>query len=230
MRKANITILGGKNVEERIVATFSIVGYDPTTKEWGIAVQSRFLAVGSVVPWAKAGVGAIATQSYANTTFGPTGLELLAQGKSAQEVMDILVESDPDRGKRQVGIVDAQGNVANYTGSDCFDWAGGITGQNFTVQGNILVSEETVEAMAKTFVETTGSFAHRLLEALEAGQGAGGDSRGQQSAALFVVQDGAGYGGFNDVKIDLRVDDHHEPITELKRVFQVHQTLFAKRS
>ncbi|NMA60719.1 MAG: DUF1028 domain-containing protein [Firmicutes bacterium] len=222
-------MLGGNKVTEQIVATFSIVACDPNTKEWGVAVQSRFLAVGSVVPWAKAGVGAIATQSYANTTFGPKGLELLAQGKSAQEVLNILIESDPERDKRQVGIVDAQGNVANYTGEGCFDWAGGVTGPNFTVQGNILVSEETVQAMAKTFIESEGSLAHRLLEALEAGQAAGGDSRGQQSAALFVVQEGAGYGGFNDVKIDLRVDDHKEPISELKRIYQVHQALFAKR-
>lgn len=214
---------------ERIVATFSIVGYDPDAQEWGIAVQSRFLAVGSVVPWAKAGVGAIATQSYANTTFGPKGLELLAQGNSAQEVLDLLIESDPERDKRQVGIVDARGNVASYTGEGCFDWAGGITGQYFTAQGNILVSEETVQAMAKAFMEIEGSLAHRLLEALEAGQAAGGDSRGQQSAALLIVQEGAGYGGFNDVKIDLRVDDHPEPITELKRIYQVHQTLFVKR-
>jgi uncharacterized Ntn-hydrolase superfamily protein len=215
---------------ERIVATFSIVGYDSQTKEWGIAVQSRFLAVGSVVPWAKAGVGAIATQSYANTSFGPRGLELLAQGKSAQEVLDILVESDHERDKRQVGIVDSQGNAANFTGESCFHWAGGITGQYFTAQGNILVGEETVQAMADTFTKTAGSLAVRMLKALEAGQAAGGDSRGQQSAALLVVQDGAGYGGFNDVKIDLRVDDHQEPITELKRIYQVHQTLFAKRS
>lgn len=222
-------MLGGNNVIEQIVATFSIVAYDPNTQEWGVAVQSRFLAVGAVVPWAKAGVGAIATQSYANTTFGPRGLELLERGKSAQEVLDILIESDPGRDKRQVGIVDAQGNAANFTGEGCFDWAGGVTGPNFTVQGNILVSEETVQAMAETFIEAEGSLAHRLLEALEGGQAAGGDSRGQQSAALLVVQEGAGYGGFNDVKIDLRVDDHEEPISELKRIYQVHQALFAKR-
>lgn len=216
-------------MQSKIVATFSIVAHDPNTKEWGIAVQSRFLAVGSVVPWAKAGVGAIATQSFANTTYGPRGLELLAQGKSAQEVVDFLVQADPNPEKRQVGVVDAKGNVANYTGIECFDWAGAVIGPYFTAQGNILVSEETVQAMGATFISAQGSLAHRLLEALEAGQAKGGDSRGQQSAALLVVQEGAGYGGFNDVKINLRVDDHEEPIAELKRIYQVHQTLFAKR-
>ncbi len=213
-----------------IVATFSIVGYDPDTKEWGIAVASKFLAVGAVVPWAKANVGAIATQSYANTSFGPKGLELLAQGKSASEVMDILIESDSERHLRQVGIVDSLGNAVTFTGDKCHDWAGGATGDYFAVQGNILVSEETVLAMARTFEDTEGEFAYHLLEALGAGQRAGGDSRGQQSAALFVVQDKAGYRGFNDVKVDLRVDDHEEPITELKRIFAVHQGIMAKMS
>lgn len=217
-------------MQEQIVATFSIVGYDPETEEWGIAVQSRFLAVGSVVPWAKAGVGAIATQSYANTTFGPKGLELLAEGKSAQEVMDLLIASDPGQAKRQVGIVDAQGRAATFTGEECHEWAGGITGENFAAQGNILVSEETVQAMADTFVSTEGTLGERLLQALAAGQAAGGDSRGKQSAALYVVQKDAGYGGFNDVKIDLRVDEHELPITELQRIYQVHQSLFGKRS
>lgn len=213
-----------------IVATFSIVGYDPDTKEWGIAVASKFLAVGAVVPWARANVGAIATQSYANTSFGPKGLELLAQGKSASEVMDVLIEGDPERHLRQVGIVDSLGNAVTFTGDKCHDWAGGATGDYFAVQGNILVSEETVLAMARTFEDTEGEFAYRLLEALGAGQRAGGDSRGQQSAALFVVQDKAGYRGFNDVKVDLRVDDHEEPITELKRIFAVHQGIMAKMS
>lgn len=215
-------------MKEPIVATFSIVGYDPKTDEWGIAVQSKFIAVGAVCPYAQSGVGAIATQSYANTSFGPKGLELLAEGKSAQEVLDILVASDPGQAKRQVGIVDSQGNAANFTGNQCHGWAGGITGKNFTAQGNILVSEETVNKMGVTFSETAGSLAHRLLEALDAGQAAGGDSRGQQSAALLVVQDKGGYGGFNDRKVDLRVDDHHQPITELKRLYGLHQDVFAR--
>lgn len=216
-------------MEERIVATFSIVGYDPKTKEWGIAVQSKFVAVGAVCPWAKAGVGAIATQSYANTTFGPRGLELLAEGKSAEETMEILLASDPGREKRQVGIVDARGNAATFTGAECHDWAGGVTGENYAAQGNILVSEATVQALADTFVASAGSLGDRLLGALAAGQAAGGDSRGKQSAALLVVQDKGGYGGFNDIKIDLRVDDHEKPISELKRVYLVHQDIFSSR-
>ncbi|NLJ75165.1 MAG: DUF1028 domain-containing protein [Firmicutes bacterium] len=211
---------------EKTVATFSIVGFDPQTQELGIAVQSRFLAVGSVVPWAKAGVGAVATQSFANTAFGPRGLALLEEGKTAQEALDILIREDEGRGKRQVGIVDGQGRAASYTGDKCLKWAGGITGENFAAQGNILVSQETVEAMVETFLAAEGELAHRLLEALEAGQQAGGDSRGQQSAALLIVQEGAGYGGFNDRKVDLRVDDHHEPIQELKRLYLLHQEIF----
>jgi uncharacterized Ntn-hydrolase superfamily protein len=215
-------------MEDKIVATFSIVGFDPETKEWGVAVQSKFVAVGAVCPWAKAGVGAISTQSYANTSFGPRGLDLLAAGKSAQEVLDILLASDPGREKRQVGIVDSRGNAATFTGSECHDWAGGVTGENYTAQGNILVSEETVQAMARTFETSEGPLAERLLAALEAGQNAGGDARGQQAAALLVVQEGAGYGGFNDVKIDLRVDDHPTPITELQRIYQVHRAVFGE--
>ena len=215
-------------MEDKIVATFSIVGFDPEIKEWGVAVQSKFVAVGAVCPWAKAGVGAISTQSYANTSFGPRGLELLAAGKSAQEVLDILLASDPGREKRQVGIVDSRGNAATFTGSECHDWAGGVTGENYTAQGNILVSEETVQAMARTFETSEGPLAERLLAALEAGQNAGGDARGQQAAALLVVQEGAGYGGFNDVKIDLRVDDHPTPITELQRIYQVHRAVFGE--
>lgn len=215
-------------MEDKIVATFSIVGFDPETKEWGVAVQSKFVAVGAVCPWAKAGVGAISTQSYANTSFGPRGLELLAAGKSAQEVLDILLASDPGREKRQVGIVDSRGNAATFTGSECHDWAGGVTGENYTAQGNILVSEKTVQAMARTFETSEGPLAERLLAVLEAGQNAGGDARGQQAAALLVVQEGAGYGGFNDVKIDLRVDDHPTPITELQRIYQVHRAVFGE--
>lgn len=213
----------------KTIATFSIIGFDPGTQELGIAVQSRFLAVGAVVPWAEAGVGAIATQSYGNTTFGPRGLALLEEGKTAQETLDILIQEDDGRAKRQVGIVDGQGRAATYTGDECLEWAGGITGENFAVQGNILVSEKTVRAMVDTFQKTEGELAHRLLEALEAGQRAGGDSRGQQSAALLIVQEGAGYGGFNDRKVDLRVDDHAEPIQELKRLYLLHQEFFGRK-
>lgn len=218
-----------RSIPKNLVATFSIVGYDPHTQELGIAVQSKFLGVGAVVPWAKAGVGAVATQSYANTTFGPKGLELMASGKTAQETMDELIGEDQGRAKRQVGIVDAHGNAATYTGEDCYDWAGGATGKNFAAQGNILVSQETVEAMATTFEKSEGSsLAERLLKALNAGQEAGGDSRGKQSAALLVVKEAGGYGGYNDRAIDLRVDDHVDPIQELIRIFHLHQLYFEK--
>ncbi|MCM3585177.1 DUF1028 domain-containing protein [Mesobacillus maritimus] len=207
--------------------TFSIVGYDPKEKEWGIAVQSKFLGVGAVVPFAKAGVGAVATQSYANTAYGPQALELMAAGKSAAEALEIITKDDPDKEMRQVGIIDRNGTAASFTGKFCYDWAGGITGAHFAVQGNILVPG-TVEAMTNTFKETKGTLAERLLAALDAGQEAGGDSRGQQSAALLVVKEAGGYGGYNDRFIDLRVDDHPQPIKELIRIYGLQQLYFAK--
>ena len=207
--------------------TFSIVGYDPKEKEWGIAVQSKFLGVGAVVPFAKAGVGAVATQSYANTAYGPQALELMEAGKTAAEALEIITKDDPDKEMRQVGLIDAKGNPATFTGTYCYDWAGGITGEHFAAQGNILI-EGTVEAMARTFSEAKGSLAERLLAALDAGQEAGGDSRGQQSAALLVVKEAGGYGGYNDRYIDLRVDDHPEPIKELIRIYGLQQLYFAK--
>ena len=207
--------------------TFSIVGYDPKEKEWGIAVQSKFLGVGAVVPFAKAGVGAVATQSYANTAYGPQALELMEAGKTAAEALEIITKDDPDKEMRQVGLIDAKGNPATFTGTYCYDWAGGITGEHFAAQGNILI-EGTVEAMARTFSEAKGSLAERLLAALDAGQEAGGDSRGQQSAALLVVKEAGGYGGYNDRYIDLRVDDHQEPIKELIRIYGLQQLYFAK--
>ncbi|RXZ00080.1 DUF1028 domain-containing protein [Fictibacillus sp. S7] len=207
--------------------TYSIVGFDPIEKEWGIAVQSKFLGVGAVVPWAKAGVGAVATQSYANTSYGPQALNEMEQGKSAETTLKMLIEKDEQREMRQVGLIDANGNGATFTGKECYDWAGGITGPYFAAQGNILVSSATVEAMGKTFSEAEGTLAERLLAALQAGQEAGGDSRGQQSAALLVVKDRGGYGGYNDRYIDLRVEDHQEPIKELKRIYKLHQLYFA---
>lgn len=207
------------------VATFSIVGYDAETGALGIAVQSKFFAVGSVVPWAAAGVGAIATQSWANTTFGPNGLKLLKSGLSAEQTLARLIAEDPGRATRQVGIVDAQGNIANYTGDECNAWAGAVSGKHYTAQGNILASEEVVKAMGKTFEATEGELADRLMAALFAGQAAGGDARGQQSAALLVVQEGRGYGGFNDRYIDLRVDDAEKPIEELQRLLEIHKQL-----
>jgi uncharacterized Ntn-hydrolase superfamily protein len=213
---------------DNIVATFSIVGFDPDTGDLGVAVQSKFLAVGSVVPWAKAGIGAVATQSLANTSYGPEGLKLLAEGLSAEEALEKLISSDKEKDLRQVGIVDAKGRSAAFTGEKCFDWAGHICGENYSCQGNILVSKETVEAMARTFEQTEGDLAHRLLEALAAGQEAGGDRRGRQSAALLVVREKGGYGGFNDRYIDLRVDDHQTPIKELKRLLELYSVYFFK--
>ncbi|KKK38804.1 major pilin protein FimA [Mesobacillus campisalis] len=207
--------------------TFSIVGFDPEEKEWGIAVQSKFLGVGAVVPFAKAGVGAVATQSYANTAYGPQALELMAEGKSASEVMELITKDDLDKEMRQVGLIDASGQPATFTGTYCYDWAGGMTGEHFAAQGNILVGENTVKAMADTFTSTQGSLAKRLLAALDAGQEAGGDSRGQQSAALLVVKEKGGYGGYNDRYIDLRVDDHQQPIKELIRLYGMQQLYFA---
>lgn len=208
-------------------STFSIVACDPRAGELGIAVQSKFLAVGAVVPWAKAGVGAIATQSYANTTYGPEGLGLLAQGISPRQAVERLTSADPDRDLRQVGMMDARGRAAAFTGARCLPWAGHVVGDGFACQGNILASQRVVEAMAETFVKTHGALAERLLSALAAGQAAGGDRRGQQSAAMLVVREGGGYGGFNDRYIDLRVDDHLRPIDELKRLLELHRLYFA---
>jgi len=203
--------------------TFSIVARDPQAGESGIAVQSKFLAVGAVVPWAKAGVGAIATQSWANTSYGPRGLELLASGLSVQETLAQLTGEDDGRASRQVGIVGVDGQPATFTGDQCFPWAGGQVGEHYTCQGNILVGKDTVLAMARTFEQTTGQLCDRLITALAAGQVAGGDSRGQQSTVLLVVRQGGGYGGFNDRFIDLRVDDHPQPINELQRILQLHK-------
>ena len=205
------------------VATFSIVGYDAETGELGIAVQSKFFAVGSVVPWAEAGVGAIATQSWANTTYGPNGLKLLKSGLSAKQTLERLIADDPGRATRQVGIVDAKGNVANYTGDECNAWAGAVSGKHYTAQGNILAGEDVVKAMGKAFEETEGELADKLMAALFAGQEKGGDTRGQQSAALLVVREQSGYGGFNDRYIDLRVDDAEKPIEELQRLLEIHK-------
>ena len=211
-----------------VVATFSIVAVDSETQELGVAVQSKFIAVGSVVPWAKAGVGAVATQSYANTTYGPKALELLAKGETPEAVMAKITGDDKQAASRQVGIVNAKGESATFTGDACNAWAGGIKGENFCAQGNILAGEDVVKNMAKSFQESKGDLGDRLIAALQAGQDAGGDSRGMQSAALLIVREGWGYGGFNDRYRDLRVDDHAEPIKELKRVYELHRKIFPK--
>ena len=212
----------------KIIATFSIVGFDPETDSLGVAVQSKFLAVGSVVPWARAGVGAVATQAMANYNHGPHGLELMARGKTADETVEGLTFADEDREHRQIGAVDGRGRAATFTGSECFEWAGGVTGEYYAAQGNILVGGETVEAMARTYTETQGDLATRLLSALDAGQAAGGDSRGKQSAALLVVREGGGYGGDNERVVDLRVDDHPDPIKELMRIRDLHTLYFGE--
>jgi uncharacterized Ntn-hydrolase superfamily protein len=210
------------------VSTFSIVARDPANGDLGVAVESKFLAVGAVVPWARAGVGAIATQAHTDTRMGPAGLALLEGGTSAQDVLDRLLGADPTPAARQVGVVDAAGRAANYTGPDCAFWAGGATGDGFCCQGNILTGPDVVAAMVEGYTTASGrgTFAQRLLSALEAGQAAGGDSRGQQSAAILIVREGGGYGGGNDRLIDLRVDDHPTPIAELRRLVLLHRVYF----
>lgn len=209
-----------------IIATFSIVAFDPAENAWGIAVASKFPAVGAVVPWARAGAGAVATQSYANTTYGPRGLEMMASGISAQEALDELIKEDDERALRQAGVVDASGRSATFTGEDCFEWAGGITGEHFAVQGNILASPQVVEAMAQAFQSSSEPFPERLHAALLAGDRAGGDRRGRQSAAIFVVKPEGGYGGFNDRWIDYRVDDHEDPVPRLGDLLKLHRLYF----
>ena len=214
---------------EPVVSTYSIVACDLGAGQWGVATQSKFLAVGSVVPWAEPGAGAVATQSYANPRYGPDGLALLRSGLSAEEVVRRLTEADDGRDQRQVGIVDARGGAATFTGSECFEWAGGRTGDGYAAQGNILVSGETVDALATAFEATSGRpLAERLLASLAAAQEAGGDRRGQQSAALLVVERDAGYANLSDIVVDLRVDDHERPVAELHRLYGLHQALFGK--
>ncbi len=209
------------------VATFSIVAFDPASGELGVAVASRFFAVGSVVPWAKAAVGAVATQSFANTTFGWRSLELMEKGATPQEVLDILIRHDEDPARRQIGIVAFDGQSETYTGSGCLPWAGGRNGPNYAVQGNILAGEAVVEAMEKTFIESKGTLADRIYASLIAGHNEGGDARGKQSAALLIVKENAGYGGYTDRAIDIRVDDHPEPFVELGRLLKYAQMNYA---
>lgn len=208
---------------DKNISTFSIVARDSTTDELGIAVASRFFAVGSVVPWAKAEVGAVATQSYANTTFGWRGLDLLEKGATPEEIVKILLRTDQEPEKRQFGIVSADGKSATYTGKKCNPWAGGRNGPNYAIQGNILAGETVVTAMETAFLETKGTLAERIYAALLAGEKNGGDARGKQSAAILVVKKNAGYGGFTDRAIDIRVDDHPEPFKELGRLLAFAQ-------
>jgi uncharacterized Ntn-hydrolase superfamily protein len=212
-----------------VVATYSIAACDLGAGQWGVAVQSKFLSVGSVVPWAEPGAGAVATQAYANPRYGPDGLALLRQGLSAEEVVERLTAADEGRADRQLGVVDARGGAASYTGAECLDWAGGRTGEGYAAQGNILVSAATVEALAETFERTPGApLAERLLDCLDAAQAAGGDRRGQQSASLLVVERDGGYAGLSDVVVDLRVEDHSRPLEELRRLYGLHLELFGE--
>ena len=210
--------------------TFSIAAADPDAGDWGVAVASRFPCVGAVVPWAMAGVGAVATQSWANTAFGPDGLALMGAGIDAEDTLRRLLEMDEGREDRQVGVVDGAGRAATFTGARCIDWAGGATGPGFAAQGNILAGERVVTALAETYVGTEGDLCDRLLAALLAGDAAGGDRRGRQSAALLVVRKGGGYEGRNDRYIDLRVDDHPDAPTELARLFDVWDTTMLIRN
>lgn len=204
-----------------LTSTFSIAAYDPEAEEWGVAVESRAFTVGAIVPWAQAGVGAIATQARTNMSYGPRGIALLKRGYSPSQTIRRLTSADPDRDSRQLAVVDARGRSANYTGGDCMPWAGGIAEKNFTVQGNILAGEGVVKAMARAFKRGKGKLARRLLAALDAGQAAGGDRRGQQSAALLVVRAKSDIDGRGNRYVDLRVDDHAAPIAELRRLYEV---------
>ncbi len=206
--------------------TFSIVGFDRDTGDLGVAGASKFPGIGGVTPHARAGVGAIATQSYINTGFGPRGLALLENGAEPGQAIEILTLGDNGRGERQLGIVDACGRTANYTGANCFDWCGGVMGDGFSVQGNTLPSRSVADAAAEAFRAASGSLAEQLLVALEAGQQTGGDRRGQQSAALLVVRKEGGYGGHDDRHVDIPVYDHPTPVAELRRLFALHRLTY----
>ena len=211
------------------VATYSICACDLAAGQWGVATQSKFLAVGSIVPWAVPHVGAIATQSYANPRYGPEGLQLLREGLPAEDVVERLTAADSDRELRQLGVVDGKGRAATYTGSGCHPWAGGRTGAGYAAQGNILVSGKTVDALAERFEATAAKpLVERLLDALDAAEAAGGDSRGRQSAAVLVVERDGGYAGRTDTLVDLRVDDHSDPLVELRRLYRLHEMLFGQ--
>ena len=212
----------------RNIATYSIAACDLDAGQWGVATQSKFLAVGSVVPWAEPNVGAIATQAYANPRYGPEGLALLREGLSAEEVVERLTSADEGRDQRQLGIVDREGRGASFTGAECLEWAGGKTGPCYAAQGNILVSAETVNAIAASFESSSGALAERLLDCLDAAQAAGGDRRGQQSAALLVVEKDGGYAKLSDTIVELRVEDHERPLEELRRLYRLHEALFGE--
>jgi uncharacterized Ntn-hydrolase superfamily protein len=210
-------------IAKNIVATFSLVARDQRSGDLGVAVASKFLAVGAVVPWARAGAGAVATQALANISYGPRGLDRMADGRSAAETLQELLADDPQREHRQAGVVDDRGGAAAHTGAECMDWAGHMVGEGFAAQGNILAGANVVEAISQAFLAARGELAERLLAALAAGDQAGGDRRGRQSAALYVARAGGSYGGLLDRYIDLRVDDHPAPVAELARLLKLHR-------
>jgi uncharacterized Ntn-hydrolase superfamily protein len=210
------------------ISTFSIIARDSETNELGVAVQSKFIAVGSVVPYAKAGIGAVASQAWGNVQYGPVGLKLLSQGIKTEQIITLMIKTDPLQKHRQVAIINQDGNTSNHTGTECLNWAGTRSGKNFSVQGNLLTGPQVVEAMANSFKKSSGFLAERLIMALQAGQDAGGDKRGMQSAALLVVKENWGYGGLNDRFRDLRVDDHSNPIQELNRIYKIHRKIFPR--
>jgi len=208
--------------------TFSVVACDIDEQCWGVAVASKFPAVGAVVPFARADVGAVATQAFANTSFGPRGLDLMAKGLSAGETLHELLKDDPDRDLRQIGLVDANGGSASFSGSGCFAWAGGIRGEGYAIQGNILAHGRVVQAMERAFLKAKGNLPARLFAALLAGDRAGGDKRGRQSAAIYVVKPKGGYGGYLDRWLDYRVDDHEDPVPRLGELLELHELYFGK--
>jgi uncharacterized Ntn-hydrolase superfamily protein len=205
--------------------TFSIVAREAESSQLGVAVASKFLAVGAVVPWLEAGVGAIATQALANTRYGPDGLTQLRAGATADQALASVLAADEGRDDRQAGFVDVKGGAATHTGDRCMDWAGGRTGNGYAAQGNILTGPDVVDAMVRAYEAANGALAERLLAALAAGDAAGGDRRGRQSAAIVVVAAGGGYGGNDDRMVDLRVDDHADPVPELRRLYDIHSLL-----
>lgn len=208
--------------------TYSIVACDLEAQAWGVAVASKFPAVGAVVPWAQADAGAVATQAFANTSFGPNGLMLMSEGLSADEALAKLLQNDPERELRQVGLVDVTGQAATFTGEGCFPWAGGVSGKGYAIQGNILRSSKVVPAIEQAFLKSKGDLPKRLHKALLAGDRAGGDKRGRQSAAIYVAKAHAGYGGFVDRWIDYRVDDHEDPVLRLGELLEMHELYFGK--
>ena len=221
-------VLGCAQISQPTISTFSIVARDQQTGEIGVAVQSKFIAVGSVVPYARAEVGAIASQAWGNTRYGPVGLDLLARGKTAEQVVRLMTEADPNREHRQLAVIGTEGNASIFTGKKCKDWAGGKTGLNYAVQGNLLAGADVIDAMSLGFEEANGTLAERMIASFHAGQQAGGDKRGKQSAALLIVRRGWGYGGLSDRFRDLRVDDHPTPVKELERIYYLHRNIFPR--